>query len=102
MHVAPWALDRELWAGRASRQGMAGSRGGSRPRKTPRPQAVAGRLPRQLAHRSLVLERLGTSLACCRLCCSVPLQRPRETKQSLVLKETQSGLFKEPCSHLEQ
>lgn len=45
---------------------MAGSRGGSRPRKTPRPQAVAGGLPRRPAHRSLASERLGTGLARCR------------------------------------
>lgn len=31
-----------------------------------------------------------------------PLQRARETKQSPVLKETQSGLFTEPCSNLDQ
>lgn len=34
--------------------------------------------------------------------CSAPLQRARETKQSLALKETQSGLFKEPRSDLDQ
>lgn len=48
---------------RARQAGEASSTGGSRPRKTPRPHAVAGGLPGQPAHRSLAPELPGTGLA---------------------------------------
>lgn len=80
----------------------ASCRGGSRPRKTPRPQAVAGRLPARPAHQSLASELPGAAWPGASSCYWVPLQRAPETKQSPVLKETQSGLFTEPCNDLEQ
>lgn len=72
--------------------------GGSKPRKTPRPQAVAGGLPRQLPMEpglrapgdrpGLVPAAVAPSLC----------QRARDTKQSPFFKVTQSGLFTEPPS----
>ena len=50
----------QCWQGR-----KAGSRGGSRPRKTPPASAVAGGLAGQPAHRSPATELPGTGLAWC-------------------------------------
>lgn len=90
----------QCWQGTRARK--ASSTGGSRPRKTPRPHAAAGGLPDSRLAEAWPQSSRGPAWPAASSCCPVPLQRARETKQSPVLKETQSGLFTGPCSNLGQ
>lgn len=87
------------WQGKQARK--ASCRSGNRPRKTPRPQAVAGRLPGWTAHQSLASELPGTSLAWCQQLLLGPFAEShgdktepsfrRDTKWSLHRALLQSG-----------
>lgn len=98
----PCASGRELSAGRASRQGRPAAGVGVGQEKPPSLRRWQEGCPHGLLTRAWPLSSRGPAWPGASSCYWVPLQRAPETKQSPVLKETQSDLFTEPCNDLEQ
>ena len=90
----------QFWQGKKTRNGQ--QQGKEWAKKNPRSPAVAGGLPGWPAHQSLASELPGTQLAGCQQLWPGPFAESQGDKTDLVLRETQSGLFRKPCSNLDQ